>query len=381
MFKHTNKTIFSVYLTYFISMVLFTLTRIAAANGIFNNVHSQVSSIIYSVIIQIFIMFLIPLTIFSLINKKEGGFKRTFNSSQFKPIKPKVILIAIALGLLAFFINIAVSTVFNGFISFFGYNNPFVSGGAEIPIFSGGWELLINLVLVALLPAFCEEFLHRGLLLNEISKIGYKKAIILSALLFSLIHFNINQISYAFVIGLILAVVVVVSKNIWPAIIIHFINNGISVYITSAKANGWFGGNFYEIISNFLQSQSPILTLISSFTFLVLIVFTVIYLLMLLFKETTIAKVNNAINSVLYSGNNNSPNKPNYADEYKVLNEILLKNSSLNVEYDKAASPIDIILPVNKNIYKPSVLDNTFLIASIVLGGLATIFTFVWGIL
>ena len=91
-----------------------------------------------------------------------------------------------------------------------------------------------------MLPAFCEEFMHRGIVLQGIKHIGFKKAIVISALLFGLLHFNINQVAYAFVIGLILGFVAVVSKNIYPAMIIHFTNNFISVYLDFAFSNQAF---------------------------------------------------------------------------------------------------------------------------------------------
>ena len=72
----------------------------------------------------------------------------------------------------------------------------------------------VELLLVAILPAFCEEFIHRGVLLQGIKHAGFKKAIVISSLMFGLIHFNIQQFFYAFIIGLILGFVSVVAKNI-----------------------------------------------------------------------------------------------------------------------------------------------------------------------
>ena len=48
--------------------------------------------------------------------------------------------------------------------------------------------------LVAVLPAIGEEFLHRGIVLQGIKHMGFKKAIVLSSLLFGLVHFNIQQV-------------------------------------------------------------------------------------------------------------------------------------------------------------------------------------------
>lgn len=92
--------------------------------------------------------------------------------------------------------------------------------------------LWLNLLIIALLPAVVEEFIFRGLIFN-----GYKRrnpfmAILLSAALFGLIHMNINQFSYAFVIGVIFGFMVYATGSLLPSILSHFIINGTSVVIS-----------------------------------------------------------------------------------------------------------------------------------------------------
>ena len=77
-----------------------------------------------------------------------------------------------------------------------------------------------------------DEFIFRGLIFN-----GYKRrnpfmAILLSAALFGLIHMNINQFSYAFVIGVIFGFMVYATGSLLPSILSHFIINGTSVVIS-----------------------------------------------------------------------------------------------------------------------------------------------------
>ena len=110
--------------------------------------------------------------------------------------------------------------------------------------------------MVAVLPGFCEEFLHRGIVLQGIKHAGFKKAIVISSLLFGLIHFNIQQCFYAFIVGMIMGFVSVVAKNIFPAIIIHFTNNAISVYLEYASVRGWWLGDMLEGLQNLLFSSS-----------------------------------------------------------------------------------------------------------------------------
>lgn len=376
-----NKSLFQMYFIYFVSMALFTVVRMISSAGYLRFLHSDISSILFTIVIQVFIMVVIPFSLYALFHKQKGGYKAAVQAVQLNPIKPKVIVLAVLLGVMAFFISIAVSTVFNGFLSFFGYSLPTSSGGGTAPLFNSTVSFLIDAVLVAVLPAICEELLHRGLLLNEISRIGYKKAILISSLLFAFIHFNINQFSYAFVLGLLMGVITVASKTLWPAIIIHFTNNFLSVYLSAAKANGWFLSDFYDNLSSLFQSNSLLLTLLTATFFIALIMLTVIYLVFELFKETTVSKVNNALKSVLDENQTINQETAHVTEKHKILNEMLLTKSNLNLNIGQSASALDVILPINRHVFKPNKYDNVFLISSIVLGGLVTLFTFIWGVL
>lgn len=92
--------------------------------------------------------------------------------------------------------------------------------------------LWLNLVIIALLPAVVEEFIFRGLIFNGYKRRNPLMAILLSAALFGLIHMNINQFSYAFVIGVIFGLMVYATGSLLPSILSHFIINGTSVVIS-----------------------------------------------------------------------------------------------------------------------------------------------------
>ena len=92
--------------------------------------------------------------------------------------------------------------------------------------------LWLNLVIIALLPAVVEEFIFRGLILNGYKRRNPLMAIVLSSLLFGLMHMNLNQFSYAFVIGLIFAFLAYATGSLLPSILGHFIINGTSVLMT-----------------------------------------------------------------------------------------------------------------------------------------------------
>lgn len=82
---------------------------------------------------------------------------------------------------------------------------------------------------VALIPAFCEEFLFRGLVLPQLLPYGKTVAVIGSALLFGLMHANPAQMLYATVAGIVLGLVAIESGSIWAGVLIHLFNNLLTV--------------------------------------------------------------------------------------------------------------------------------------------------------
>jgi membrane protease YdiL (CAAX protease family) len=91
---------------------------------------------------------------------------------------------------------------------------------------SGGWAIVTTVLLAPVL----EEMLFRGLILESIKqKRGATAAVMLSALLFGLVHFPIlPQMLNAFVMGVMLGYVYVLTNSLVAVIIIHAANNALS---------------------------------------------------------------------------------------------------------------------------------------------------------
>ena len=78
---------------------------------------------------------------------------------------------------------------------------------------------------VVMAPIF-EEIVYRGIMLDELLlKYNCKKAVIISALIFAVIHLNFIQLTDAFIAGIILGTVYCKTKSLIPCITIHFLNN------------------------------------------------------------------------------------------------------------------------------------------------------------
>lgn len=90
-------------------------------------------------------------------------------------------------------------------------------------------SLALNLFTMAVLPALLEEMIYRGYILRTLRPYGNMFAILVSSLFFSLMHGNLRQIPFAFMVGLVLGFLYVSTNNIWLPIAVHFANNAISV--------------------------------------------------------------------------------------------------------------------------------------------------------
>ena len=84
-------------------------------------------------------------------------------------------------------------------------------------------SLGLNLLIFAVLPALLEEMVFRGYVLRTLRPYGDRTAILVSSLLFALMHGNVLQVPFAFI--------VVQTDNIWLAVVIHFGNNAMSTVL------------------------------------------------------------------------------------------------------------------------------------------------------
>lgn len=98
-------------------------------------------------------------------------------------------------------------------------------------------DFLFMTLFVAIIPAILEEVAIRGVLLQPLRRFGDGFAIVVSAVIFSLLHGNMVQIPYTVVAGIYFGYVMVATGSLWPSIILHFLNNFYSVMITAFDSN------------------------------------------------------------------------------------------------------------------------------------------------
>ena len=96
------------------------------------------------------------------------------------------------------------------------------------------------------MPAIGEEFFFRGVLQRLFSEWfrNAHVAIIVTAFIFSAIHFQFYGFIPRFLLGLFLGYMFYWSGTLWLPIIIHFINNGLAVLVAFLAARGLLNVDF-----------------------------------------------------------------------------------------------------------------------------------------
>ncbi len=107
----------------------------------------------------------------------------------------------------------------------------------ETPVPSSVLGQIMFVIQIAFIPALVEEFALRGVVMQPLRKYGDRFAIVMSALVFALMHGNMIQAPFAFIAGLAIGYFVIATGSIWTGVLIHFANNLFSVLLTLINGN------------------------------------------------------------------------------------------------------------------------------------------------
>jgi membrane protease YdiL (CAAX protease family) len=79
------------------------------------------------------------------------------------------------------------------------------------------------------LPGLVEEIICRGVMLGAHSLRSLRAGVIISAVVFGVLHMNFNQIAYALFLGLLFALVVEATGSLLSVMLAHALFNAVSV--------------------------------------------------------------------------------------------------------------------------------------------------------
>ncbi len=99
-------------------------------------------------------------------------------------------------------------------------------------------DVIFSLITIGIIAPFCEEFLFRGLILDNLyRKYNFWLSNIFQAVLFGIAHMNPFQFLYAIPIGLLLGWFYIKTKNLWVPISIHMFTNSIAILLSLIETN------------------------------------------------------------------------------------------------------------------------------------------------
>lgn len=101
-------------------------------------------------------------------------------------------------------------------------------------------QLMVNLFMIAVIPAIGEELIFRGILIKLLNKLtsNIHIAAIVSAVIFSAMHMQFYGFLPRMFLGLILAYLFIWSGSLWIPILAHFVNNALAVLVVFLNNKG-----------------------------------------------------------------------------------------------------------------------------------------------
>ena len=103
---------------------------------------------------------------------------------------------------------------------------------SSVPTASNAGELIINLLIVGGSAGLCEEIMFRGVLQSGFERLGIKKGILITSLLFGLFHLDFQRFLGTFLLGALIGFIVYRTNSLYAGMFAHFANNSIAVVIS-----------------------------------------------------------------------------------------------------------------------------------------------------
>lgn len=173
-----------------------------------------------AVFILSLLAFLLPSLAFS--RWRGRGYMRTL---RFRPVYFTHVPLLIFAFLALFSASTLLSIVFGGVETVGNSTTSF--GGVTL---DGVGKIVLMIPLLALVPAVLEELLFRGILCSELDRRGILRTVIVSALLFALVHFDLANFPFYLLAGVLLALVLYATDSLIATMIVHAAYNLASLF-------------------------------------------------------------------------------------------------------------------------------------------------------
>ena len=189
---------------------------------------SQGSITLILMCVSFVISLYIPYVLLKLYLPKEDRIsKEEKQTSEYKENKKKSILKCIKYIALSIPVMSIIQMICSFAIEKFGISSDLMD---KVGLFnySGKLATVLLFIEIAVLPAIFEELFIRKGVYGILKSKGTVFATIVSALVFATIHLNFSQFIFAFLIGILFAMVREKTGKLYPTMILHCINNGLA---------------------------------------------------------------------------------------------------------------------------------------------------------
>lgn len=262
-------TVFSV-VSFAISVLCTVLALFAYGAAEFLNLSEE-----FYAAVDFYFLFALPQALLPILTVAVGCLIPVFGKFKFKDcIKNKKVPLHYAILCLCIFPGM--STV----VSYLSYSLtdalrsvgiPIKDIESSIPEPDGIFRIVVLVFVMAVLPAICEELIYRGFVLRGFVEYGKTGAIVVSSVAFGLMHATVQQIPFAFVIGLFLGYVALRFDSLVLTMALHFLNNFISCFFLVLQL--YVDEKTVEIISFCSDLFFVSLSLLASAIFIILSVY------------------------------------------------------------------------------------------------------------
>ena len=142
------------------------------------------------------------------------------DASLFEGFSPKLIpvLVVVPFVMQNFFMYLTLP-VHGGLYELLGEPEQGIEAAANLKIF------LMQIVAVCIVPAFVEELLCRGVIMQMLKPYGITVMMTVSASMFAILHFDLQSFIILFMLGMLMSAVKILTGSIWACVLIHFSNN------------------------------------------------------------------------------------------------------------------------------------------------------------
>lgn len=155
--------------------------------------------------------------------------RRPYKRFGFQGTSIGVILLSIVLSIGVFLLSTGINSFMTLLAETLGANFDVYSQNLMGANSLTGFLLLT--LFVAIIPAVCEELLFRGALLNSWRGLGRRNAVLITTVLFALMHMTPMSLPSFLIIGYILGALAYDSRSVLPSMLVHFVHNFITVVI------------------------------------------------------------------------------------------------------------------------------------------------------